>query len=412
MLARIKEKANSGLGMAFIIWPFLALIESVRNYREPWAKNGIWLFVIFFGFTFVPREGSDSMGYITRLQELHNSDLSLSQVLGMLYVDGSRYLDVIQTLITYLVSRFTGDYRILYAVSGALFGFFFSRNIWSLIEASEGRLGTIEKILLVLIAMVIPLWYINGVRFWTAAHIFIYGAIQVLLYRRMTGFLFATLAVLMHFSFMLPLGILGLYVLIGNRTRIYLILFTASLFISEIDPLAVRDILLRYLPDFLHARVYNYTNEDLIETFRYIYAQNNWYVRWHEVAIKVGVSALLIGIYLSGRDYWKNKKVVNLYSFSLLFAAIANTISSVSSLGRFVDVSYMFSIASIFIFYVTTTTTQPTRKLFYLLSPLFLLYFVVALRVGFDYTGVLVFISNPVLAPMSLNPIALIDLIR
>lgn len=408
----LKGKANLTLGLAFVIWPFMALVESIRNYRESWAKNGIWLFAIFFGFTFIPREGSDSMGYIARLQELHNSDIGLSQIFGMLYTEGSSYLDVVQTLITYLVSRFTGDYRILFAVAGAIFGFFFSRNIWSLITATEGKLGTIEKTLLVTIAIVIPLWYINGVRFWTAAHIFIYGAIRVLLYRRWQGLLIASLSVLMHFSFILPIGVLGLYLLMGNRTNIYFILFAASLFISEISPLAVRDVLLQHSPEIFRDRITNYTSEELIETFRQINEQLNWYVRWHNQAIKIGVNALLIAIYFTGRAYWKDKKVVNLYSFSLLFAAIANAISSVSSLGRFLFISYFISMAAIFMFYYTATPVHVTRKLYYLILPFFLFYFVVMMRTGFDNTGIFAIISNPVIAPLSLNDIALIDLIK
>jgi hypothetical protein len=412
MADETKGKANVSLGVVFIIWPLLALVESIRNYREPWAKNGIWLFAIFFGFTFVPRLGNDSMGYILRLQEFHNADVSFSQIIGAVYSDGSNYLDIIQTLITYLVSRVTGDYRILFAISGAIFGFFFSRNIWSLIMATEGKLGTIEKILLVLLALVIPLCYINGVRFWTAAHIFIYGAIQFLLYGRKQGILIASISVFMHFSFILPLGILGIYMLIGNRTTIYMILFAASLLISELNPLTVRDILLNFLPDILHPRVYSYTSENLIETFRYIYETNNWYVRWHEAAIKIAISILLFGVYFLGRAHWKEKKVVNLYSFSLLFAAVANSISSVSSLGRFVIVSYMFSIAGLFLFYVTASPTHATRKLFYLLMPVILFYFVVMIRTGFDNTGVLAIISNPIFAPLSVKQMALIDLIK
>ena len=412
MMNDIKGKANLDVGIVFVIWPFLALIESVRNYRESWAKNGIWLFVIFFGFTFVPREGNDSMGYILRLQELHNADISLSQIFGMFYSEGSGYLDIISTLITFLVSRFTGDYRILFGVFGAIFGFFFSRNIWCLIEATEGKLGTPEKILLILIAIVIPLWYINGVRFWTAAHIFIYGVIQLLLYRRRIGFLILSLSALMHFSFILPIGILGMYWLIGNRTSLYFILFLASLFISEINPVALRDVLLQYLPDFLDARIYSYTNEDFLETWRIIYEQSNWYVRWHTGAIKIGVSALLIVIFFTGKAYWKEKEVISLYSFSLLFGGIANAISSVSSLGRFVFVSYVISLASIFMFFYIASPSHVTRKVYYLLLPVFLFYFVVMLRTGFDNTGLLAIISNPVFAPFTLNEIALIDLIK
>ncbi len=408
----IKRKTNLTLGLAFIVWPFLVLTESVRNYRESWAKNGIWLFSIFFGFTFVPQEGNDSMRYILSFHEMYNADINISQVFSLLYSYGSGILDVIQPLIAFLVSRFTQDYRILFAIYGAIFGFFFSRNIWSLIMATEGKLGTIEKILLILFALVIPLWFVNGVRFWTAAHIFIYGALQVFLYNRKNGFLISSISLLMHFSFILPMGILGMYMLIGNRTNLYFILFVASLFFSEIDPLSLRDVLLNYLPDFLHARVFDYTSEDLIETFREIEAQNNWYVGWHNSAIKIGITLLLIGIFFTGRTYWKEKEVVSLFSFSLLFGSMANVIGSISSLGRFVTVFYMFAIAGIFMYYIRASAQHSTRKLFYLLTPLFMLFFVVAIRIGFDNTGLFAVISNPIFAPLSLNEIALIDLIK
>ncbi len=130
----LKGKTDYTVGLVFLIWPFLALIESIKNYRESWAKNGIWLFVIFFGFTFVPRIGNDSMGYIRQFHELHNANVSLYQILGRLYTEGSRSLDIIQILISFLVSRFTDDYRILFAIFGAIFGYFYSRNIFPLIN--------------------------------------------------------------------------------------------------------------------------------------------------------------------------------------------------------------------------------------------------------------------------------------
>jgi hypothetical protein len=408
----IQRKTNLTLGLAFLVWPFLVLTESIRNYRESWAMNGVWLFSIFFGFTFVPREGNDSMRYILSFQEMYHSDMGFTQIFGMLYSYGSGVLDIIQPLIALLVSRFTQDYRVLFAIYGAIFGFFYSRNIWTLIRQSEGKLSAIEKVLLIPFALVIPLWFVNGVRFWTAAHIFIYGALQVLLFNRKQGFLIASISLLMHFSFILPLGILGTYMLIGNRTNVYFILFVISLFFSEINPLVLRDILLNILPEFLHSRVYDYTNEDLLELIRQVTSMDNWYVSWHNEAIKIGIVALMIGIYFTGRTFWKEKKVLSLFSFSLLFGAIANVLGSISSLGRFVTVFYMFSIAGIFMFYLNASMKHATRKLFYLVTPLFMLFFVVAMRIGFDNTGLFAVISNPVFAPLHLSDFALIDLIK
>lgn len=412
MMNDLRGKDNLRAGILFLIWPVLALTESIRNYRESWAKNVIWLFVIFFGFTFVPQEGNDAMGYIRRLQELHVSDISLSQIFGMLYVEGSRYLDVIQILITFLVSRFTADSRILFAVFGALFGFFYSRNIWTLISATEGKLGSIEKILLVIFAFVIPIWYINGIRFWTAAHIFIFGAIQVLMYKNMKGFLIAAFSVLMHFSFALPMFLLGAYVLIGNRTTLYFGFFLVSLLISGLDPLFLREALLQYLPDIFHHRITSYTNVDRIAEISDAYASATFYARWYKPVMKIGISSLLIMIFISGKKFWKEKQVQNMYSFALLFTGVVNMISSVSSLGRFDKVAQTMVIASVFLFFYHVPKTHPSRKWFYIILPFLFFYFATICRMGLDNTGVYALISNPIFAPFLSNDMAIINLIK
>jgi len=411
-MKEVKGNDNLTVGALYLIWPLLVLVESIRNYRESWAKNGIWLFVIFFAFTFVPRAGMDSMGMAERLIEFNRADYSLSQIIGMIYTEGSRYLDVIQLLITWLVSKFTSDYRILFAIFGIIFGFFYSRNIWSLITATEGRLRNIEVILLLLFALVIPMWYMNGVRFWTAAHIFIFGALQVLMYKRMRGYLIAALSVLMHFSFVFPVVLLGAYLVIGNRTRVYFAFFIVSLIISGLDPILVGDTLLNYAPDILHNRIRGYTNLDQIEEARLQYAGANFYARWYLGAIKIGISILLIIVFISGKEHWQEKRVVNLYSFALFFTGVTNLTSTVGSMGRFSHVAYLVCVAGIYMFYYTISPTHVSRKLFYFSLPFLVFYTLVMFRLGMDNTGVHAFISNPLFAPFLSNSTAIIDLIR
>ena len=69
---------NVGLWIYFLLWPAGMFFTSIKNYRADWAKNGIWLFIIFFGFTFIPLEGNDSMAYIEYLYEVHRSNIDFS----------------------------------------------------------------------------------------------------------------------------------------------------------------------------------------------------------------------------------------------------------------------------------------------------------------------------------------------
>jgi hypothetical protein len=412
MITGTKDNANQNMILVYIIWPLLAVFESIRNYRESWAKNGIWLFVIFFGFTFVPREGNDSWGYVQSLKELHNADMNLSQLFRMLYVEGSRYLDVVQLLITFLVSRFTGDGRILFAVFGALYGFFYSRNLWIIISATEGKLGMVERILLIVIAFVIPIWSLNGVRFWTAAHIFIYGSLQILLYRNMKGFLIAAFSILMHFSFILPLFVLGAYIVAGNRTILYFVFFIVSLVISGIDPLILRTALLQYLPGIFHDRIYSYTNPDFIDDVNYSYATATFYARYYKPVMRIGVSALLILVFLSGKKFWNSVKVKSVYSFSLLFSGIINIISGLGSLGRFERVAQLIGLAGVFLFFYIVPKNHAARRWFYVFLPFLLFFLFTVFRKGLNNTGVYSLISNPVFTPFLPNDMALIDLIK
>lgn len=412
MITGIKGKENQTIALAFIIWPLLVVIESVRNYRESWAKNGIWLFVIFFGFTFVPQEGNDSMGYISSLHELYNKDISLHQIFGMIYSEGSGYLDIIQLLITYLVSRFTGDGRILFAVFGALYGFFYSRNLWTLIAATKGKLGTVEKILLVIFAFVIPIWSMNGFRFWTAGHIFIYGAMQILLYRNMKGFLIAASSILMHFSFLVPVFALGAYILLGNKTTLYFGFFIVSLIFTGLDPLLMRGTMLQYLPSVFYNRIYSYTDPDYIAEINDLFESATFYARFYKPVMRIGMSSLLILIYLSGRKLWKNMVGYSMYSFSLFFLGITNMISGISSLGRFERVGHMIAVGSAFMFFYTIPKNHPARKWFYLILPFLLFFMFTIFRKGMYNTGVYALISNPVFTPFLPNDLALIDLFK
>src|SRR5690625_4997052 len=170
------KKTGYFAALMFFIWPLLAVISAFRNYRSNWGKNILWAFVAFYGFSFAigaENQGSDIVRYAEEVEYLHKVEMTISD--AFTYYGQSGEIDILRTFIAVTLSRFTDSQAILTLVYGIIFGFFFSRNMWYVLERLKGRIHPITVLLLCSFFLVIPIWNINGFRMWTAAHIFIYG---------------------------------------------------------------------------------------------------------------------------------------------------------------------------------------------------------------------------------------------
>ena len=212
----------------FLLLPFLAVIMAIRSFRTSWAKNIIWAFVVFYGFTFsitapVSKDGAspDINRNTDQVINLYESNISFIDI-AKLYRDNTD-IDILQLTISIAVSFITDSPRVLTAVFGLVFGFFYSRNIWFVIERMQGKLKLTAILLLVAYALIDPIWNINGFRFFTAAQVYIYGLLPFIFDGKKKGILISALSILVHFAFLLPVGVLLLYVIVGNRTLIYFI---------------------------------------------------------------------------------------------------------------------------------------------------------------------------------------------
>jgi len=105
------------------------------------------------------------------------------------YFKYSGEIDVLRTFLSYTISRFTESQAILTMVYAFIFGYFFSRNIWYVFGLLKGKISFLEKVLLLALILVVPIWLINGFRMWTAFHVFMYGLLSGL---SLFGFLATT----------------------------------------------------------------------------------------------------------------------------------------------------------------------------------------------------------------------------
>lgn len=400
--------------LIYLLWPFGALIKSMNWLRTKEAMNLFWLFCIYYGFTFVVARGSlaDSTRIIRHFQEMNASGLTLKELFDTLYKSGSSDLDIVQSLISFIVSRFTGDYRILYAVFALVFGYFYSRNIWLLINKTDIRIAQIPALILIAFAVVDGIWNINGFRYHTAVQIFMYGALSFFLEGKKHKLLFTVLAIFVHWSFMIALVLLLLYLIIKNRTRIYFILFTVSFFIATFEMDIIREWFESYAPPIIQESRSGYLDEGYQKGIDKTYLTANWYVKGHMNALKWFIFISFVHIYIRGiRKVKENRQLFNLFNFSLLFYAFVNILSNVPSMGRFYAVANMLSLAFIFL-NLQMIQGNYSAWIKRIGVPLILIFIVVKIRMAFDFIGIYTLIGNPVSAWFVEYQIPLIDFIK
>ena len=99
------------------------------NYSDKAAKKVVYIFLIYYGFAFFI--GSDSLTDSARYSLLLKANAALPfrdffKVIGGLNSDTS--IDIIDPLISFIVSRVTSQHSILFAVYAAIFGFFYLKS--------------------------------------------------------------------------------------------------------------------------------------------------------------------------------------------------------------------------------------------------------------------------------------------
>lgn len=389
--------------LLFLIWPFGALISALAQYRKPMAKTVVWLFCVYFGFSMVIPENIEGAGdaarYAYQLEVMHDEGSSFNYLISMIYNPDSGFVDIYQPLATWLIAFFTNDPRWLFALFGAIFGFFYVMNLWFIFDKIDTRLRSSIFMILFLLtfALINPIWNINGVRMWTAAQVFVYGVFCYFINKDKKGIIWIASTFLFHFSFLFPISVFILFLIIPKRLNLLLLFFLITSFIREIDIAFIRSEL-SFLPQVFHPRIEGYTNEEYIQT---IIENTNltWRQSLSATFMKILTYGWIIILYLS-KNKWsvKTLSVTRLFEFSLFFGGFAQLAGSVASGGRFMTIANMlfFAVFIIIIFQNNIKHNFQTQKLVSIPMLFFIIIF--SIRIGFEMIGLLVLFGNPILA--------------
>ena len=416
--------SNNNHWYLFLLSPFITGILAIKNYRSPWAKNIIWAFVVFYGFTFgmsqestLGNQSADITRYSRELKDFYKKDLSFSKIVK-LYRNNDD-IDILRLTLAIAISRVTDSQQVLTAIYGLIFGFFYSRNIWFVLDRIKGKIKPVALLLLVAYILVDPIWNINGFRFNTAVQIFIYGLLPFLFEGKKKGIIIGSLSFLVHFSFLLPIAALVLYSLLGNRTILYFIFFIASIFTSAINITVVNDVIDENAPEALADRTATYRNEDRVENFREgtgfaDTSASSWHLLYYLKALHYSIMAFLIFLFYKRKIIEQNNsnRLLNSLSFALLFWGVANIMNSLPSGSRFFAVAALAALPMLILYIQNLPKEKYLSKKVIFASPALLLFIIVSIRIGFYSLSVNTFLANPIILFITDYNFALNDLIK
>ncbi len=337
----------------FLIWPFLAFVLALTDYGKKESKKIVYLFLIYYGLTCVIDIGYyiDAAGYALKLKE--NSQLPFShlfEILGNLY-SSKDSIDIVEQLLSFLVSRFTTDHRMLFASFAAIYGFFYLKTIGLLHDKYVKNPNWDALIFLGFFAFLLPIMSISGFRMWTAAWIFIFGVYHVVVKGDKRFLIVTFAATLVHWSFLTINGILFIYLILGNRDSIYIPLAIASFIIPYLIAPVMTAVSLQ-MGGVFQERYDMYSDEDYAAGIQASMQEASWFMK---IGSNMVMYYLLLAITIIKTNYrhlMNGKGESNLFSFSLLVLTFVNIGSTVPSLGaRFQLVFFLFATMYVFLFF-------------------------------------------------------------
>ena len=413
-LAKFSQNERLYYLIGYLIWPFGLTLEAFRQWEKPWSKNAFWLFCIFFGFTFVIAEegGADSDRYARDFIDYAHSGMKLKDLWGLFYVVGSDQTDIVVPLVMFFLSRITDNPAALFVIFALISGYFYSRNTWYVLERVNGKLRGFILLLFITFLLINPIWNINGFRFHLASQIFLFGTLPYLLEGKKKYLIWSGVSVLAHFTFLLPVAILGMFVLLKNRTSIYLIFFIVTAFFREIEMEWFQSNL-AFLPKVIFAEISNYMSEGYAEFRADIDEELPWFITYSAMGMRWTIYLIIFSTMYFGRDLLKERsELKTLLSFSLLFYGFVNIASLIPSGDRFATVANTFVIPYFMIFLVTLPRIGESLLIRIISFPLLMLFCAVQLRIGMVFFGIMTLIGNPFTAAFYSDPVPLITQLK
>lgn len=327
--------------LASVVAPVLLLVAAWRtnslNYRH-WLLTA---FVTMYGATILIRydptgEGSDGVRHLLLVYE-HYVGMSFSQFMVDLWhiltfqeASHRGIKDVYKHLVSYFAGGVLGTPQIFFIVVAFVYGFFFTGSLLEIFRHVQWRkVNYVVFGLAALLFLVKNIEGVNTVRTWTGLWVLVYGALKYYDTKNRKYLYLMLLPPFIHFGyFLMLLPALGV-LLLGNKTKVYAMLFVASSATTFFNPGDIVDIV--ETTERGSVAVSGYLVEDRMSfQERANWAMNlqgRWYRDFRFLGVQKWALNVLIYTLLAAGVYFSlmNYRQKTLFSIGLLTLAFSNS---------------------------------------------------------------------------------------
>lgn len=322
----------------FLISPFFSLLYSFRTLNR---KSSFWVifgFCVFFGLAFTVGldrfEGSGDGITYRALFEQYKS-VSVSEYMQTLseYLEfdaGSK--DFYADTVSFLVSRITGNYHILFMIYAIVFSYFQLKSLRFFVQENCQKQITLYVFCLFALFTFNQIFNINGVRFWTAAWIAVYSVLQIFYNGNKRYLLLVAFTPFVHGSYFMFLVVVLLALFTSKFKKSWIILYVLSFVFSTIS-VEVFNMTMDYLPDFMAGQAAAYLDEWTIAERENSVGTGFWIVgKAFGVMSRIYINVLILVLAINKKiDYNEDSK--KLLGFILILGSMANFTMPIPSVG-------------------------------------------------------------------------------
>ncbi len=380
----------------WLINPLVSAIYLFRDFKENKSVVPYLLLSCFFGLSFViSTSGGDSERYSMVLIEYHEQNYSLGEVLDVFYSEEDGNLDIYQPAVTWLVSLFTDNVKVLFLIFALVFGYFWFKSLLLIRSYITVPLVGLTLVSFIFLALTNPIWFINGVRMWTAVGIFFYGVLLLNLKNDKKGWYFLILPVFVHFSLLISLVLYIMYKVVPTKNKSILSgVFIATFFFGELNLEVIRDYF-EQLPGLIQTRK-GYLNEEYALITLESKASLAAHVVVAEFLTKYIVFFITVLMYFHSvyKKKLSSKHFDVLFTTGLYFGSFSNLAASVPSGGRFLVLSDLILCTAFLFFLNEGIKIAPFLRA--LINTILIYLVIFKIRVGLDFMGIFLFIGSPI----------------
>ncbi len=242
-----------------IFWPFAGFLFSFNKVFKEQTTIIYILLAGYFGFVYAPNPESDMVRYLQEFERV--SRLSFQNLYEEIL--SGEFSDYYSITLSYFVSYFTYNPKIYLAIASMIFSYFYLRSISLILNSFALDNSIFSNILIFVLHFYVPIFFINGLRFYTAFFVFFYALIRIYFFKNRKFYFLLVITPLIHISYIGIVATFLFFSLFGKWRSIAFLVLYFSIFSS----LTTFDFSFLMGDNISEKKIISYTNVESISGF-------------------------------------------------------------------------------------------------------------------------------------------------